>query len=145
MISWRVCGRSKWAEGAKDGATASDLASDLDILRSAKLLIDQHGEHAVLEAAIPADELLDLGDLDGQRVWRSGPRFGSYNGSGRGMGRGCIDVCRRHLTHYTPGRHTAGLDSGLPIGTSVTGSLQDRPVGGTLVGGRLSGEMSVGT
>ncbi len=45
------------------------MPNDLDILRSAKLLIDQHGEHASLEAAMRADELLDQGDLDGQRVW----------------------------------------------------------------------------
>ncbi len=45
------------------------MPSDLDILRSAKARIDQHGEHAVLEAAIPADERLAQGDLDGQRVW----------------------------------------------------------------------------
>ncbi len=42
---------------------------DLDIYRSAKLLIDQHGQDALLEAALRADELLDQGDLDGQRVW----------------------------------------------------------------------------
>ena len=45
------------------------MTDELDIYRSAKVLIDQHGEHAVIEAAMRADELLDLGDLDGQRVW----------------------------------------------------------------------------
>ena len=44
------------------------MPSDLDILRSAMLLIDQHGEFASLEAAMRADELLDQGDLDGERV-----------------------------------------------------------------------------
>ena len=38
--------------------------NNLDIYRSAKLLIDQHGEHAVIEAAMRADELLAPGDLD---------------------------------------------------------------------------------
>ena len=42
---------------------------DLDIYRSAKLLLDQHGADALIEAALWADELLDAGDLDGQRVW----------------------------------------------------------------------------
>ena len=28
-----------------------------------------HDQDAVLEAALRADELLDQGDLDGQRVW----------------------------------------------------------------------------
>ena len=37
--------------------------------RSARLLIDQHGADALIEAALKADELLDQGDLDGQAVW----------------------------------------------------------------------------
>ncbi len=41
----------------------------LDIYRSAKLLIDQHGDEAQIHAAMRADELLDKGDLDGQAVW----------------------------------------------------------------------------
>ena len=45
------------------------MTDDIDILRSAKLLVDQHGQHANLEAAMHADGLLAQGDLDGQRVW----------------------------------------------------------------------------
>ena len=45
------------------------MASDIDIYRSAKLLIDQHGEHASPEAAMRADKLLAAGDLDGKRAW----------------------------------------------------------------------------
>ncbi len=45
------------------------MTSDLDIYRSAKLLVDRHGEHATLEAAIRADKLLAAGDMDGKRVW----------------------------------------------------------------------------
>lgn len=45
------------------------MTSDLDIYRSAKLLIDQHGEDARLEAAMRADKLLAKGDLDGKRAW----------------------------------------------------------------------------
>ena len=45
------------------------MPSDLDIFRSAKLLIDQHGQDALIEAALKADELLDAGDLDGQATW----------------------------------------------------------------------------
>ncbi len=45
------------------------MLTDLDIYRSARLLIDQHGQDALLEAALKADELLDAGDLDGQAVW----------------------------------------------------------------------------
>ncbi len=35
---------------------------DLDIYRSANLLIDQHGEDAAVEAAMRADKLLAAGD-----------------------------------------------------------------------------------
>ncbi len=42
---------------------------DLDIYRSAKLLIDQHGEDAPIFAAMQADKCLAAGDLDGKAVW----------------------------------------------------------------------------
>ena len=45
------------------------MTPDLDIYRSAKLLIDRHGDDAVIEAAMRADELLDAGDLDGLATW----------------------------------------------------------------------------
>ncbi len=45
------------------------MISDLDIWRSAKLLIDQHGDDAPIHAAMRVDELLDKGDLDGRAVW----------------------------------------------------------------------------
>ena len=41
------------------------MVSDLDIYRSAKLLIDQHGEDAAIEAAMRADKMLAAGDMDG--------------------------------------------------------------------------------
>lgn len=45
------------------------MTSDLDIYRSAKAMIEQHGHAAALEAAMRADRMLADGDLDGQRVW----------------------------------------------------------------------------
>ena len=45
------------------------LAENIDIYRAAKLLIDQHGQDADLFACKRADELLDAGDIEGQRVW----------------------------------------------------------------------------
>ncbi len=45
------------------------MVSDLDIYRSAKLLVDQYGEDAGLEAAMQADRLLTAGDMDGKREW----------------------------------------------------------------------------
>ena len=38
------------------------MPTNLDICRSAKLLIDQHGQDAILEAAIRAEQLRDAGD-----------------------------------------------------------------------------------
>ncbi len=46
------------------------MITALDIDRSAKLLIDRHGDEAPIHAAMRADELLDKGDLDGAAVWR---------------------------------------------------------------------------
>ncbi len=46
------------------------MVSDLDIYRSANILIRQHGEDAPLEAAMRADAMLDMGDLNGYAVWR---------------------------------------------------------------------------
>ncbi len=39
------------------------MASNIDIYRSAKLLIDQHGEDAGLEAAMRADAMPEKGDM----------------------------------------------------------------------------------
>ena len=46
------------------------MTSDLDIYRSANVLIKQHGEDAPIEAAMRADAMLDKGDLDGYAVWK---------------------------------------------------------------------------
>ena len=45
------------------------MPTDLDIYRSAKLLIDQHGQDAAHKATIRANQLRDKGDLDGQAAW----------------------------------------------------------------------------
>ena len=47
------------------------MTSDLDIYRTANLLLKQYGnDGAGMHAAMRADELLEAGDMDGQRVWR---------------------------------------------------------------------------
>ncbi len=46
------------------------MVDDLDILRSAKLLIDQHGEDAAIHAAMEADAMLENGDILGAATWR---------------------------------------------------------------------------
>jgi hypothetical protein len=45
------------------------MIQDIDIYRSAKLLIDQHKEEAAIFAGLQADECLENGDLDGKVVW----------------------------------------------------------------------------
>ena len=47
----------------------NDVTSDIDIYRTANVLIRDHGDKAAIHAAIRADEMLDVGDRDGQRVW----------------------------------------------------------------------------
>ncbi len=46
------------------------MISDLDIYRSAQVLVKQHGEDAPIEAAMRADAVLEAGDLDGYAVWK---------------------------------------------------------------------------
>ncbi len=49
------------------------MISDLDIYRSAQVLIREHGE-ATLEAAMRADAMLEKGDLEGLARKRPGGR-----------------------------------------------------------------------
>ncbi len=46
------------------------MIPDLDIYRSANLLINQHGDDAPIHAAMRADAMLEKGDLDGYAVWK---------------------------------------------------------------------------
>ncbi len=46
------------------------MIPDLDIYRSANLLVKHHGQDAPIEAAMRADAMLEAGDLDGLTVWR---------------------------------------------------------------------------
>ena len=54
------------------GATTSPrlMISDLDTYRAANLLIARHGPDALIEAARMIDRMLELGDTEGQMVWR---------------------------------------------------------------------------
>ncbi len=45
------------------------MASDIDIYRTANVLVKRYGDAAALEAAQRADAMLDKGSVDGQRVW----------------------------------------------------------------------------
>ncbi len=46
------------------------MTSDLDIFRTANVLIREHGDDAALEAAQRADAMLEKGDMEGAAVWR---------------------------------------------------------------------------
>jgi hypothetical protein len=46
------------------------MIPDLDIYRSAQVLVKRHGEDAPIHAAMRADAVLEKGDLDGCAVWR---------------------------------------------------------------------------
>ena len=46
------------------------MTSDLDIYRSAQMLVQQHGPDAPIHAAKRADAMLEAGDLDGCAVWK---------------------------------------------------------------------------
>ncbi len=46
------------------------MTSDLDIYRSAQVLVKRHGPDAPVQAAMRADAMLDKGDLDGYAVWK---------------------------------------------------------------------------
>lgn len=46
------------------------MTSDLDIFRTANVLVKHYGEDADLEAAQRADAMLEKGSVDGQRVWK---------------------------------------------------------------------------
>ena len=45
------------------------MTDEIDIYRSANLLIKQHGDEAAIFAARQADACLEKGDLDGKVVW----------------------------------------------------------------------------
>ncbi len=45
------------------------MPSEIDIYRSANLLIDQLGEGALIVAAQQVDACWERGDLDGKAVW----------------------------------------------------------------------------
>ena len=50
------------------------MPDDLDIYRTASVLIREHGEDAALEVAQRADKFLQDGNLAASAVWRRGLR-----------------------------------------------------------------------
>ena len=54
------------------------MTPDLDIYRSANLLVKQHREDAPIHAAMRADAMLEKSDLDGYAVWKGKPPHNMY-------------------------------------------------------------------
>ncbi len=46
------------------------MIAELDVWRSANVLVKKHGKDAPIEAAMRADAMLEASDLDGYAVWR---------------------------------------------------------------------------
>src|SRR5690242_19935772 len=63
-------GGLQWKGYKTRGVSAMIVSTDLDIYRAAKLMIDQYGVDAVLEAAGRADLLLEAGDMEAAAIWR---------------------------------------------------------------------------
>ena len=60
---------ARWLSCDATSGLLGKMTVDLDIYRSANMLIEQHGCDAGLVASKRADELSEKGDLDGRRVW----------------------------------------------------------------------------
>ncbi len=46
------------------------MVDDIDVYRSAKVVIEQSGHDAPIHAAMRADAMLEKGDLGGYAVWK---------------------------------------------------------------------------
>ena len=57
-----------WKDAA--GCGVGRMIPDLDIDRSAWLVIRRHGRDAAFQAAVRADQLLTEGDVEGAAVWQ---------------------------------------------------------------------------
>jgi len=51
-------------------AEVATVTSEIEVYRTAHILIKRHGEGAAIQAAMEADAMLDKGDLDAAAVWR---------------------------------------------------------------------------
>ena len=46
------------------------MVTDLDVYRTAQVLLRQYGADAPIQAAMRHDELLERGDIEGRAVWK---------------------------------------------------------------------------
>ena len=84
------------------------MTSDLDIYRSASVLVKHHGQDAPIRAAMRADAMLEKGDLDGYDVWKRILRAVEATGGGTQAGQGGVLIGRFLLgtgwATHTPAR-----------------------------------------
>ena len=50
-------------------APVTTVTADLDIYRTAAIIVKEHGEDAATHAAMRADELIEAGNTEGRTVW----------------------------------------------------------------------------
>ncbi len=65
-----MCQGSGGLNGPELPSSIMPMITDLDIYRSANVLVKHHGQVAPIHAAMRADEMLEAGDLDGYGVWK---------------------------------------------------------------------------
>ncbi len=58
---------AKLADSSWEGL---EMITELDVWRSAAVLVREHGDGAAMEAAFRADERMECGDLDGCALWK---------------------------------------------------------------------------
>ena len=63
-----VLHRGRGTGGRLEGIEA--VTSNIDVFRSAAVLVREHGDDASLEAAQLADAMMEKGDVEGAAVWR---------------------------------------------------------------------------
>ncbi len=65
---WLLSRPRPFARRCQDGGF--HIVVELDIYRSAQVLVKRHGEDAPIHAAMRADAMLETGDLEGAAVWK---------------------------------------------------------------------------
>ena len=67
-VPGRTAGLDDGAVGMAEAEARSAVIPELDIWRAAQVMVKRYGDGAATEAAMRADEFLDQGNQDAQRV-----------------------------------------------------------------------------
>ncbi len=65
-----MCQGSGSLNGPELPSIIMPMISDLEIYRSANVLVKRHGQDAPIEAAMRADAMIEKGDLEGCAAWK---------------------------------------------------------------------------